>query len=99
MRPIFVILVVALGLAGAGREAAAQTVASGHSAGPLTRAFDDTIKRESSMQLVRYPAPHSGSVLLRHSAVAAAARLLRSKPRASSAGSARPSASSCDRQA
>ncbi len=58
MRQMVVVLMIALCMAGAGREAAAQTIASDAAARPLTRAFDAAIKRESSLQMTRFPGPH-----------------------------------------
>ena len=58
MRQTCVVLMIALSVAAAGREASAETVVAGSTARPLTRAFDEAIKRESSFQMTRYPGPH-----------------------------------------
>jgi hypothetical protein len=51
---VLIALAVALGT----REASAQTLAASGPARPLTRAIDEATKRESSLQMTRYPGPH-----------------------------------------
>lgn len=53
MRQICVVLMIALSVAAAGREASAETVVAESTARPLTHAFDEAIKRESSFQMTR----------------------------------------------
>jgi hypothetical protein len=57
MRQICVVLVIALSAAALGREASAEGIAAEPIARPLTRAFDEAIKREASLQMARYPGP------------------------------------------
>jgi hypothetical protein len=58
MRQLLVVLMIALAVAGGSREASAQTLAAIGPARPLTRAIDEAITRESSLQMTRYPGPH-----------------------------------------
>jgi hypothetical protein len=58
MRQRVVVLMIALAVAGGGRQASAQTLAAIGSVRPLTRAIDEAITRESSLQMTRYPGPH-----------------------------------------
>ena len=58
MRQMCVVLVIALSMAAAGREANAETMTAGSTVGPLARAFEQAISRESSLHMTRYPGPH-----------------------------------------
>jgi len=50
-------MIALLVVAGAVRDASAETMSAAAPARPLTRAFEQAIKRASSLQMARYPGP------------------------------------------